>query len=84
MFTFLICCRFRKKTQTVCTCDGGEEDAHQQREGGGDVSKHIRLLGGCRMCGMRGFKGAFLHHVPFAEVGAPQVLYGGGDWTRAR
>lgn len=59
----------------VCTCDRGEEDAHQQCEGGGDVSEHIRLLSGCRMCNMRGVKGAFLHHVTFAEVGAPQVLY---------
>lgn len=65
----------RNKTETLCTCDRGEEDAHQQCEGGGDVSKHIRLLSGCRMCDMRRVKGAFLHHVPFAEVGAPQVLY---------
>lgn len=29
---------------TVCTCDRGEEDAHQQREGGCDVSKNIGMM----------------------------------------
>lgn len=64
-----------KEKRHVCTCDRGEEDAHQQCEGGGDVSKHIRLMGGCWMSNMKGADGAFLHHIPFAKIGAPQVFY---------
>lgn len=59
----------------VCTCDRGEEDADQQREGCGDVSEHVWLVGGGRRSEMRGAEGAFLHHVSFAEVRAPHVLY---------
>lgn len=58
----------------VRTCDGWEEDAHQQREGGGDVGEHVRLMIGRRLCVVRRFQGTFLHHVTFAEVRAPQVL----------
>lgn len=64
-----------KEKQHVCTCDRGEEDAHQHSEGGGDVSKHIRLMGGCWMCGLNRDDGALLHHIPFAKIGAPHVLY---------
>lgn len=56
------------------TSDRGEEDAHQQGEGGGDVSKHVGMMGGCWRRLLRGPDGTFLHHVSFAEVGAPQVL----------
>lgn len=57
------------------TGDGREEDAHQHGEGGGDVSKHVGMMSGCRRRLLRGLEGTFLHHISFAEVGAPQVLY---------
>lgn len=57
------------------TGDRREEDAHQQGEGGGDVSKHVRMVSGCGRRLVRGLEGTFLQHFSFAEVGTPQVLY---------
>lgn len=59
-----------------CTCDWGEEDAHQQCERGGDVSKNILMLSWCRVAVIGGQQEVFLHNVSFAEVVAPQVLCG--------
>lgn len=56
------------------TGDGREEDAHQQGEGGGDVSKHVRMVSGCGRRLVRGLEGTFLQHFSFAQVGTPQVL----------
>lgn len=61
------------------TCDGGEEDAHQQREGRGDVCEHVGLLDGGGGGNVRGAERGFLHHGAFTEVRAPQVVYQ-GDW----
>lgn len=65
--------------QISCTCDWGEEDSHQQCEGGGDVRKNVGMVGWCWVDVIGGPQEVFLHNVSFAEVVAPQVLC--GQWT---